>query len=39
MKNELPKDIGDKFIKALMEIVEEKFNVNINYKVIDCKTK
>ena len=35
MKKELPKDIGDKFIEALMKVIEEKFDVNIDYKIVD----
>ena len=39
MNKELPKDIGDKFIKALMKVIEEKFNVNIDYKIIEKEAK
>ena len=39
MENKLPKDIGDKFIKILMEVIEEKFDVNIEYKIVEQEAK
>ena len=39
MENKSPKDIGDKFIKILMEVIEEKFDVNIEYKIVEQEAK
>lgn len=39
MENKLPKDIDDKFIKILMEVIEEKFDVNIEYKIVEQEAK
>lgn len=39
MEKKLPKDIGDKFIKILMEVIEEKFDVNIEYKIVEQEAK
>ena len=39
MEKKLPKDIDDKFIKILMEVIEEKFDVNIEYKIVEQEAK
>lgn len=39
MKKELPKDIENKFIEALMKIIEEKFDVTIDYKIVEQEAK
>lgn len=37
MENKLPEGIDEQFIKKLMEVVAEKFNVNIEYKIKEVK--
>lgn len=34
MKNQFPEEIAEKWIEALMKIFEEKYDVNISYKLI-----
>ena len=39
MNNKFPDEIAEKWIEALMNIFEEKYDVNISYKLIKKEAK
>ena len=39
MKNQFNEKIADKFIEALIEVLEMKYNVKINYTLTEIEAK